>query len=64
MESNNRTDIVHFQLDQPKTSRPEQSGSSKAVQIKVNDRQTVIVYNRVQRYILDAVLKAVFPDAN
>lgn len=30
------------------------------IQIKLSDEKTVIVYNRVNSYILDALLKAVF----
>jgi hypothetical protein len=53
----NKPDVVHFQMDQPK-SRP--SDVTKALQIKISNEKTVIVYNRINSYILDALLKAVF----
>lgn len=52
-----KPDVVHFQMDQPKL---RQSEVTKALQIKLSNEKTVIVYNRVNSYILDALLKAVF----
>ena len=52
-----KPDVVHFQMDQPKS---RQSEETKALQIKLSNEKTVIVYNRVNSYILDALLKAVF----
>ncbi|WP_390410716.1 hypothetical protein [Lacticaseibacillus jixiensis] len=52
-----KPDVVHFQLDQPR-ARPTET--TKALQIKLSDEKTVIVYNHVNSYILDALLKAVF----
>ena len=52
-----KPDVVHFQMDQPKS---RQSEVTKALQIKLSNEKPVIVYNRVNSYILDALLKAVF----
>jgi len=52
-----KPDVVHFQMDQPKS---RQSEVTKALQIKLSNEKTVIVYNRVNSYIFDALLKAVF----
>ena len=37
---------------------------SKALQIKRNEHETIIVYNHINGYILDALVKAVFTDAH
>ena len=55
-------DIVQVKLNQPATTGP--TPISKAFQIKIGDNKTLIVYNRVNNYILEAVLKAVFNDAH
>lgn len=52
-----KPDFVHFQMDQPKSRTTE---TTTALQIKLSNEKTVIVYNRVNSYILDALLKAVF----
>lgn len=52
-----KPDVVHFQIDQSKSRYSE---VTKALQIKISDEKTVIVYNRINSYILDALLKAVF----
>ncbi|GEL14127.1 hypothetical protein FC15_GL001521 [Lapidilactobacillus concavus DSM 17758] len=52
-----KPDVVHFQMDQTKSRLSE---ATKALQIKISNEKTVIVYNRVNSYILDALLKAVF----
>jgi hypothetical protein len=52
-----KPDIVHFQMDQPKHQPNE---LTKALQLKVGADKTLIIYNHVNSYILDALLKAVF----
>ena len=37
---------------------------SRAVQIKVGKNKSVIIYNKANGYIVDALLKAVFSDAH
>lgn len=44
-----------------RTTEAPASGPVKALQIKVDGNKSVIVYNHVNGYILDAVMKAVFP---
>ena len=56
-------DIVQVKLDQESPSR-QPMPASKTLQIRVNNRETVVIYNHIQGYILDALLKAVFPDAH
>lgn len=55
-------EIVRIKLDG--TQRLQPGPATKAFQIKIDDNKTMIVYNRVNSYILDAVLKAVFSDAH
>jgi hypothetical protein len=43
-------------------SEPQLRATTKALQIKVGTNKSVIVYNRINNYILEAVLKAVFTD--
>lgn len=52
-------DIVQVKLDQPKQTAP-----TKALQMRLGDNKTVVVYNHINGYILDALMKAVFDDAN
>ncbi len=33
----------------------------KAMQFQIDQNKTVVIYNRINNYILDAFLKAVFP---
>ena len=56
-------DIVQVKLDQGASPR-QPMPASKALQIRINNHETVIVYNHIQGYILDALMKAVFPDAH
>ncbi|MDY0838708.1 hypothetical protein [Lacticaseibacillus paracasei] len=56
-------DIVQVKLDQESSSR-QPLPASKALQIRVNNHETVVIYNHIQGYILDAHLKAVFPDVH
>ncbi|WP_341780284.1 hypothetical protein [Levilactobacillus sp. HBUAS70063] len=37
---------------------------SRAVQLKVGKNKSVIIYNKANGYIVDALLKAVFNDAH
>ncbi|AYM02631.1 hypothetical protein D8911_06310 [Levilactobacillus brevis] len=37
---------------------------SRAVQLKVGKNKSVIIYNKANCYIVDALLKAVFSDAH
>ncbi|NLR10801.1 MULTISPECIES: hypothetical protein [Lactobacillaceae] len=37
---------------------------SRAVQLKVGKNKSVIIYNKANSYIVDALLKAVFNDAH
>jgi hypothetical protein len=55
-------DIVQVKLDQPRSAQP--SVPSKAFQMKLSENKSLVVYNHISGYILDAVLKAVFNDAH
>lgn len=55
---NDDQEIVRVKLDQPKMYHT--ATTSKAFQMKVDENKTVVVYNRINSYILDALLKAVF----
>ncbi|KRM21623.1 hypothetical protein FC65_GL000938 [Ligilactobacillus acidipiscis DSM 15836] len=57
---NNDQEIVQVKLDQPKNYQA--ATTSKAFQMKLGENKTVLVYNRINNYILDALLKAVFRD--
>jgi len=37
---------------------------SRAIQLKIGKNKSVIIYNKANGYIVDAVLKAVFNDAH
>lgn len=58
-----KPEIIRIKLDEDK-KRPDLSVSTKALQLKIGNNKTVVVYNHVQGYILDAFLKAVFNDAH
>ena len=58
-----KPDIVQIKMDQPNLPRPA-AVESKALQIKLADNESVIVYNHIQGYILDALMKAVFDRAH
>lgn len=55
-------DIVQVKMDQPRDTQAP--AISKAFQMKLDDNKTLVVYNRINGYILDAVLKAVFNNAH
>lgn len=59
---NEKPDIVQVRVDKP--AMTSFSGPSKALQIKIDNNKSIIVYNRVNNYILDALMKAVFPHDN
>ncbi|MDM5047631.1 MULTISPECIES: hypothetical protein [Lactobacillaceae] len=59
-----KPDIVQIKMDQPNTPARSAAAASKALQIKLADNQSVIVYNHIQGYILDALMKAVFNRAH
>jgi hypothetical protein len=50
-----KPDIVQIKMDQPNLLRPA-AVASKALQIKLADNESVIVYNHIQGYILDALM--------
>ncbi|MFT8458252.1 MAG: hypothetical protein ABF804_07770 [Liquorilactobacillus ghanensis] len=54
----NKSDVVQIKMD--KSFNPQASAPTKAFQVRVDDNKTVIVYNRIQGYILDSLIKAVF----
>ncbi|WDT66874.1 hypothetical protein NV391_12110 (plasmid) [Companilactobacillus crustorum] len=54
-----KLDIVQIKMDQ---YEPQPRAMTKALQIKVGTNKSVIVYNRINNYILEAILKAVFTD--
>ena len=55
-------DVVQIKLDQPKSGKP--STPTKAFQMRLSENKSLVVYNYVNGYILDALLKAVFSDVN
>lgn len=58
-----KPDIVRIKLDE-EHRRPDLNPSTKALQLKIGNNKTVVVYNYIQGYILDALMKAVFDDAH
>jgi hypothetical protein len=56
MEKNH--DFVQIKVDGKTKSRSYEV--QKAFKIRVDENKTVIVYNRINNYILDAILNAVF----
>ena len=57
-----KPEIVRIKLED--AQRRPQSVPTKALQIKLDANRTVVVYNHIQGYILDALMKAVFADAH
>ncbi|TOY74930.1 hypothetical protein DIS16_10860 [Levilactobacillus brevis] len=55
-------DVVQIKPDQPKSGKP--STTTKAFQMRLSENKSLVVYNYVNGYILDALLKAVFSDVN
>lgn len=58
-----KPEIVRIKLEENQR-RQTQSLPTKAFQVRIGDNKTVVVYGRIQGYILDALLKAVFNDAH
>lgn len=57
-----KPEIVEIKMDKP--LRPQVQASTKALQIKIDANKSVVVYNHIQSYILEALTKAVFTDAH
>ncbi len=57
-----RPEIVRIKLED--NQRRPQSAPTKALQIKLDANKTAVVYNHIQGYILDALMKAVFANAH
>lgn len=57
-----KPDIVQIRMGQTLQSQP--TVTTKAMHIKVGTNKSVIIYNHINGYILDAFLKAVFSDDN
>lgn len=55
-------DVVQIKLDQPKSGKS--STTTKAFQMRLSENKSLVVYNYVNGYILDALLKAVSSDVN
>ena len=58
----NKPEIVQIKMDRP--LRAQNTAPSKALQIKLDQNKSVVVYNHIQSYILEALMKAVFNDAH
>lgn len=59
-----KPEFVQIKLPSSTSARPTPSIANKALQLKIGSDKTVVVYNHVQGYILDALMKAVFSDAH
>ncbi|ANZ63170.1 hypothetical protein AYR62_03030 [Secundilactobacillus paracollinoides] len=57
-----KPDIVQIRMGQTPQSQP--TVTTKEMHIKVGTNKSVIIYNHINGYILDAFLKAVFSDDN
>lgn len=55
----NKHDFVQVKIDGHKPTNEVRA--QKAMQFRIDQNKTVVVYNRINNYILDAFLKAVFP---
>ncbi|WP_281829528.1 hypothetical protein [Lactobacillus amylolyticus] len=53
-----KPDVVQIKMD--KSFNLQASVSTKAFQVRVGENKTIIVYNHIQGYILDSLIKAVF----
>lgn len=56
MEKNH--DFVQIKVDGK--AKPRSAEVQKAFKLRIDENKTVIVYNRINNYILDAILNAVF----
>ncbi|WP_010579748.1 hypothetical protein [Liquorilactobacillus vini] len=54
----NKPDVVQIKMD--KSFSPQALAPTKAFQVRVGENKTVIVYNHIQGYILDSLIKAIF----
>ncbi|WP_259680587.1 hypothetical protein [Leuconostoc mesenteroides] len=54
----NKPDVVQIKMD--KSFNPQALAPTKAFQVRVGENKTVIVYNHIQGYILDSLIKAIF----
>ncbi|MFD1318584.1 hypothetical protein [Loigolactobacillus zhaoyuanensis] len=57
----NKPEIIRIKLDE---THQQPTMVTKACQIKLSNNKTIIVYNRINGYILDALMKVVFNDAH
>ena len=53
----NKHDFVQIKVDEKARHRPQEI--QKAFKMDIDKNKTLIVYNRINNYILDAVLKVV-----
>lgn len=53
-------DIVKVEMPRDFKSAAPQATATKAVQLRVGQNKSVIIYNKANGYIVDALLKAVF----
>lgn len=58
----NEPEIVQIKLDE--TRQQQTTTVIKARQIKLSNNKTVIAYNHINGYILDALMKVVFNDTH
>lgn len=58
MLMNDKPDVVQIKMDKAFSSSTPPT--TKAFQVRIADNKTIIVYNRIQSYILDSLIKAVF----
>ncbi|MFD1465933.1 hypothetical protein ACFQ4L_07650 [Lapidilactobacillus mulanensis] len=58
-----KPDIVQIKMD-PSGSQSRSTMATKARQIRIDTNKSVVVYNQINNYILEAVLKAVFAGDN
>ncbi|ULQ48790.1 hypothetical protein [Liquorilactobacillus nagelii] len=53
-----KPDVVQVKID--KSFNPQISVPTKAFQVRIGENKTVTVYNHIQGYILDSLIKVVF----
>lgn len=58
-----KQDIVQIKMPH-EAARTTAVVPSRAVQLKIGKNKSVIIYNKANGYIVEAVLKAVFHDAH
>ena len=57
-------DIVKVEMPHNFKSSAPQATATKAVQLRVDQNKSVIIYNKASGYIVEALLKAVFDHAH